>query len=442
MRLLSRVLLALTLLGLLSLAVILSDWLPRTSEREQAAMEALQSDLAQTRGQRNAADYLRLAAFDLDADLIATISAEDRAVRSQSRRVAEDDYAFTVAEGRYPKLAPWPQTDWECEVWPEVDDQGCLPRVRSREVEARAMLAEHNRWLAIETGLIDFDHVRADMQLALIPMGPPSTGKPVALAAALQHIDGDTAGALDRLCIHITSWRQLRAQSNNLITDMLGIAIINRLLRLAAEIAAEVPDLPRPDSCAAALSLLEDDELLQCRAFAGEHELWQALLSGATEEELLLDTPWKALFWNPRHTRALVALQPALFCQTTHADRVARRSLEPPMPGFSCDGWQRAFNSSGCIVLNGSNSNDRYYHRVLDLDARFRLFQLADWIRSQDGHADVSALLAEMPQELRNPAYRFELDAEHDLLRVSQVDTGHGQWWSLPLWPAASRPEH
>ena len=112
------------------------------------------------------------------------------------------------------------------------------------------------------------------------------------------------------------------------------------------------------------------------------------------------------------------------------------------MPGFSCDGWQRAFNSSGCIVLNGSNSNDRYYHRVLDLDARFRLFQLADWIRSQDGHADVSALLAEMPQELRNPAYRFELDAEHDLLRVSQVDTGHGQWWSLPLWPAASRPEH
>lgn len=432
-----RIALLLLLLALLWLAFMQAGSLPGSSAAQREALASLEGERTQVHGSRNAAEFMRLFEYVLDATQLAEVSAEDHRVRLGRSRSVEEDWNETVAEGEYPRLGTWSSADWQCQAWPDEDDSGCLPRIRAHLDEARALLEASRERLAKETALDGYDHVRVRTDLALFPMGPPSAGGAVALAAALDHVDGRSEAALHRLCTHIATWRSLRANNNSLITDMLGVAVLSRLLRLAAEITAEQPEAWVP-ACESALQPLSDAEIDQCPVFAGEFAYQRQMLGS----ELLGAADWGALgarlLWNQNHTELLMAQPLAWYCGPEHADRASRRSAKPTAPEVSCSPWQRAFNFAGCMLVDvGGPDLDRYYLRVLDLDAKFRLLQVARWLRAQGQAGDMALRLSRLPEDMQSPEHRLAL-SQDGYLELSLLDQSRTASWRIPLWQAST----
>lgn len=432
-----RIAFLLLVLALLWLGSIQAGWLPTSSAAQRDALASLERERAQVHGEHNAAEFMRLFEYVLDAEQLAQVSAEDQRVRAARIRSLEEDWNETVAEGRYPRLSSWPSVEWQCQAWPDENDQGCLPRIRAHLNEARTLLEASRERLAKEAELDGYDHVRVRTDLALFPMGPPSAGGAVALAAALDHVDGRSEAALDRLCTHISTWRRLRSNNNSLITDMLGAAVLSRLLRLTAEISAEQPTLWVP-ACESALLPLSDTEVEQCPVFAGEFAYQRQMLNS----EVLGAAGWGELgarvLWNQNHTEILMAQPLAWYCQPEHADRAKRRSAKPAPPQVICGPWQRAFNFAGCMLVDvGGPDLDRYYLRILDLDAKFRLVQVARWLREQDEAGDMELRLSMLPKALQSPEHRLGF-GQDGYLELTLLEQSRSATWRIPLWQSSA----
>ncbi|HRQ64086.1 MAG TPA: hypothetical protein PKZ76_04345, partial [Xanthomonadaceae bacterium] len=82
------------------------------------------------------------------------------------------------------------------------------------------------------------------------------------------------------------------------------------------------------------------------------------------------------------------------------------------------------FNSMGCRLLPLFRVRHRdHYHRLLDIDALLRMFELAQWLRR---HVDAEAAFANRPAVWRLPHHGVELDAEAGLLRMLPLAPGSG----------------
>lgn len=439
MRWIIRSVLILAALGLLWLGLVLSHWLPRPTAEEQAALAAFEQPQAQVSGERNAAEFLRLFEYVLTADELAEVSAIDQANLARFER-PEDEFQFqTHAEGRYARLPPVEAADWHCDPWREQSGPHCLDQIRANEAAARSLIVEHAARLQKEMALAEFDHVAT-----LLPAfnahitGSLHPGVLVMVAAAIEHLDGHTQAALDRLCTHASAWRQLRGNSDSLLNQMIGVAAISRLLRMTSEIQAEAPGI-HPKACEDAFRPLADRELLMCAVMRGEfdfqHQAAQTL--DAAEQDRWWDRLVRRVY-NRRHTEARLALPLAWYCQEGHAERVRTRSATPVPAEHQCSFWQHASNPIGCILADiASPTFDRYYLRTLDLDGRLRLYQVARWI-AESGRDPVAAL-AELSVEMRSPEHEFSVDGS-GRLRMSVLDNSRGEYWTLaPM--ARERPD-
>ena len=97
-------------------------------------------------------------------------------------------------------------------------------------------------------------------------------------------VDGDVAGAFDRLCQDSATWRRLRARSDMLIQDMIGVAQMSNAAQLYAQILAEQPaGFAAP--CPEVFASLSDDELDQCAVFRMEYLVWRNSMPQAIEGE-------------------------------------------------------------------------------------------------------------------------------------------------------------
>lgn len=439
MRWMIRGMLVLGALGLLWLGLVLSQWLPRPTAEEQAALAAFERPQAQVKGERNAAEFLRLFEYQLTAEERAEVSAIDQAALAAIAEPAEELRFKSHAEGRYPRLPTLEPADWHCIPWQEPPNRGCLAEVRANEQAAREMLTVHGTRLQKEMTLAGYDHV--DTPLPAFNshiIGSRYPGLLVTVAAAIEHIDGQTDVALERLCSHASAWRQLQGSSDSLINHMIGEAAISRLLRMTIEIQAEAP-AAHPQSCQSAFRPLADRELLMCTVMRGEFDY----MRHATRTHYLeTQGSWWDIFgerlYNRRHTEARLALPLAWYCQDQHAERVRLRSATPAPPEFQCSVWQAAYNPIGCILAEiASPTFDRYYLRTLDLDARLRLYQAARWI-ARSGK-DPATALGELPAELRSPEHAFSVDA-NGRLRVSMLDDSRGDHWSMAQVGQIGRP--
>jgi len=355
----------------------------------QRALVARMMEPTPPLGSRNAYPLLWLSRYELSDEQIEHHITQDvaqwRALMAQpdSRivRKARLEFASTAA-GKYPSLPStygWPTI---CFPW-EID---CLDRVRVDPAVARALVARLSGYLPRLDRLAGFDH-------ATNPFGPHTAGIRLNLStflgtgltdAALRHLDGDSAGASQRLCALAATWRRLRARTDDLSVDASGISMLVASLRLHADMRAELPDAPaQSPECEAVFAPLEDAEYDQCTA-------WRANYRASTEpmDALALAGPeglgWfeRVGYWrderNPDRIET-AQLVDETYCSEAHRERIRTRArIEIADDYGHCTAGERVFHPMRCaqVELTSSRMGD-FHDSLLDLDAWLALHGLA-----------------------------------------------------------------
>jgi hypothetical protein len=431
------------------LGIVLSGVMPRTNADQKAAQEALRQPLPPL-GSRNAFASVWLSTWDVpaaerDAVMQADIAAWTK-FRSEPHKVGE---AFqSSAKDKYPAV-PRPSGDATlCQNWSE----GCLAKVRANPQVARESAAKYAVFAQKGEELAQFDHLSMLLPMTFDAPIPPLAGySNVALTnAALKAVDGDAAGALADTCRFAATWRQLRAHTDLLIGDMVGVAYVAAAADLATQIQATAPaDLAWPAMCDTAFAPLADSELDQCAEMHSEYRGYDDILGQqeailGPEEGNSLARWLTAHFMNARRTAGAMAPSYAAFCTDAARQRNAQRKpiaqQEVSTPTCATPDW--IFDPVGCAVQAKALPDfSPYYNRILDLDARLKALQTARWLRTQL-QENLPAALAARPANLQTPLQPMVLsdDRQHLTLTLLDRDPTRHQWVIAmpPPLPAAT----
>lgn len=418
-------------LPLLWLGLVASQVLPRLRSEDVAAV-AMLSQPAPIQGARNA--FALLQSFDRDVPE----SDWERVAAAQMAKVQGsqllDGYAVP-AGAEYPAYPPLPPALKDvCSAW----GGQCLTQVRAQTDAVRTYVAQSAARLARGERLLDHDHYRYGGTLRVDSPIMPMAGyfNQLQMAIALRHVDGDTAGALDQLCRHVSGWRRLRANTDLLIMDMLGIALISGAVDLYADILADMPaDYAAP--CAQAFAPLESSELQMCAILHAEFQSYresarvlgtQVVLAVAGESSPL---GWFGTWFdNPAHRDAVVARPLARFCSDAHQARVQARLATPILQSAGCGTAEWAFDPAGCKLSELMVDYEPYYQRQLDLDGRLRLLNLALRLRGLDAIAAQQAF-DQRGADLRSAAHEMSIDTAAHAVRMRPLDRSRGEVWEL-----------
>jgi hypothetical protein len=333
------------------------------------------------------------------------------------------------------RLLPCPATDGRCLQEVRGDAEGVRTRLQAWEP-----FRQQNRRLD------RYDHVRNAFPPLLWAPTPPlmDLPRPELSRAALLHVDGDSAQALDEICRFAAIWRRLGTRTDSLIIRLVGTRYVALSAQLHAEILAETaPTLVVPERCRYALAPFEDSEFDLCPIMRQEFAAGIAILDAAQREEgeaAARNGPIRRVLLNRKHLQALTSAPLAWYCQDAHRQYVAGREPlprgVPPRP--RCSRMETLFNSMGCRLLPLSRVRHRdHYHRLLDIDALLRMFELAQWLRQQD---DADAAFADRPADWRLPHHGVELDAEAGLLRMRPLAPDSGAEQTIRFRARACAP--
>jgi hypothetical protein len=234
-------LLVLIVVAGLWLGLVLTEWLPLATAEQQAARAALMSEENTVRGERNAFAALWMFEFDAPESEWESITRIDVDTFAAAARQPGPVRGFhSDAERRFGRLAAASGADPDlCGLW----GANCVEQVRARTEATRTRLAGYAPRLARGERLHGYDHF-AYLFEPHMDSPVPSPGALFTLqitASALDFVDGRTDEAFDRLCRNTRTWRRLRANTDSLVTDMLGVAQMSSAARVYAEMLAEMP---------------------------------------------------------------------------------------------------------------------------------------------------------------------------------------------------------
>lgn len=438
MRKLLKIFGVLLLLVLAWLGLILSEWLPRPTEDELAAMALLKPEPASIAGDRNAFAATWLFGYDVPEAELEKVAAADAATFLAAAKLSGQVTDFkSTADGKYPGVPSPPSNDpLLCENW----GSGCLARVRANPEASRARVAEFAKRLNHSDRLSKYDHYRYGFLPRYdSPIGGGAAFQLQLTAAALDYLDGNVDAAFARVCRDTATWRRLRAHSDALIMDMLGVAQMSNATRLYAEMLGEQSvDFAPP--CPETFAPLRDAEINQCASLRGEFLFSRNSFIDAVRTNAFAAHPrprWYtetlARLINERHVVGLTASAFAPVCGKANRERVRRRDPEPLPFAVACDGLAWGFDPVGCAQFFESvpTYND-YYQRVLDLDARLKLLHSALWLRTQPLDGDRGSQFAARPAELQSAHHAMTFDAERSVLRMTNLQKSKGEYWELP----------
>lgn len=250
----------------------LSRWLGPTDAQE-VALKAIRQ-LPPLEG-RNAFGALWLLPYDIPQAEQERVLAEDlRRFASVSPGAAGQTNPAgmfsTSAEMRYPKQSLSPQdTDAWC-----GGNGGCLQKVRADRNRYAALISRHAAVIARAEGLSAYDGIRhprtANSLEFFLP--PYQFSKLPATQYAVDFVDGRRYEAFEGTCTAIATWRHLGADSDTLITRLIGTTYSADVYgRLFAEMLAETPrDFGLPPACSQAFAATTEEELSMCLAMQGE----------------------------------------------------------------------------------------------------------------------------------------------------------------------------
>lgn len=440
MRKLMRWLMVLALLLLAWLGLVLSEWLPRPTEAELAAIAALQAEPTNVGGERNAFAAFWLFGYDVPESEIEAIAAADVArFNEEVKRSGVVTDFKSSAEGRYPTIAAPPGNDpLLCDTW----GSDCLTRVRSNLAGSRARVAEFAQRLARSETFYQYDYYHYQFQPRFdSPIGVAQAMSLRLTSTALDYLDGQVSSAFDRLCTETAFWRRLRSHADILVVDMVGIAQMSGAAQLYAQMLAEQPaTFAAP--CTQVFEPLVDSELEQCAEMRFEHQSLANSLHDALSAKGMAVALDGSRWWdlagplaNESHLIRMSARDVGRFCMAPHRERLARRDPAPLPPAEPiCSGSDWIVDPLSCYLGSFVGADfETYYRRVLDLDARLKLVSTIIWMRAQPADGDRAAQFTARSPALSSPAHDLTYDATSGMLRMTNLEKGRGQYWQIPF---------
>ena len=247
------------------------------TEAQAKALALLRQNLKPTNG-RNAFPALWFADYDVPADQLDTVFAQDRlrvqAWLAKLPPAGTEPAAFVdAAAGRYAKLPPLSDADKALSCG--IHDGDCLAKVRNHRDSVRALLSRNELRLHHEESLANYDYAWSEMPTDVrTPLPPYSSAQLWLTAAALDFADGQQAAALNRTCMSALTMRRLYASNNTLIGTMVADARLRAAANLFIHMLAELPtDQALPNSCAGAFAAATPRDVDLCPSMQGEFRL-------------------------------------------------------------------------------------------------------------------------------------------------------------------------
>lgn len=311
---------------------------------------------------------------------------------------------------------------------------GCLAQVRAQPQAVAAALLPQATVLARMDELAAHGHYLSPLPLDAATPVPALQPLFVPLSAhALAHVQGDSQRALAGVCRDAGIGRMLLAHGENLLTGMVGGAMLAAYAQLFADVLAELPpDTPLPAGCATALAPLSPEQTSNCASLRGEFTM---IRDGyALTEEVVWtglgftgNNGWAApavakFFYNRDKSLARSAETLGHACLPETWQAIAEDRPMPAMPVPSAWRLECAANVVGCILTRISGpAYSHYGKRQQDVAAQLRLVQAVLWLR---GHAAAGAdapladLLEGLPAGLRSPHRPIRVAADGSALET------------------------
>jgi hypothetical protein len=433
MSLIARLVAAALILLTLFAALLWSNALPRITPEQRRALDLMEAESGRADGQRNAFPMLWFLLQDVPAERIDALFAADLA-EYQRLDALGDSAGF-----QSPSHAEFPPLRLDQSRLCQPRDVSCLEQVRADPDQARETVASLQPVLERLDALRTADHLRYALPSSYHSPLPAlgGLGNLQALRNALLFAEGETDAALDATCSDFATWRRLRARTDMLIADMIGIAYGRMQLQLLAGMLAELPpEHPLPQACDQALAEPGEDEFDQCEAWRGEYRLARNLqlgtgpndLAASLEKDGLAGSGLGALAINPKATVAYFAQDLARLC-------AAGESIPPFKPGLG----DQLFNRMGVILHEiGRPGYESYRLRAQDFATLLQAARTVAWLR---GQPDQAAGFTARPEGYRLYAESLELDPEGRRLVWSARERRSGEPESpaLPL-PGSALP--
>lgn len=300
----------------------------------------------------------------------------------------------------------------------------CLATMRGHEQVVRDWLQSEAARLDLAERALNADHLANPYSLGIET--PLASFKPLRLplnAIALQALDGDLPGALDRACGMLAAERRFFAHDGMLIDKMVHGALIDGAAGLVLGIRRADPTAPMPASCAQALAPVVPEHYLACGAFKHEYGMvasvsrqldgvgrdgWhpqQALVSWTLTSDRLM-RGWSATHFVPMCSDEGKAAILAGDVPT---------STDPRPDYASIDFW--AAPISRILADIAAPAYDKYQHRLLDHAASLRLHLAV--VAAVNGELAVDAV----PQAAASHGYTITVEDGHWVLPLKGAGT-------------------
>lgn len=417
----------------------------RGATDEQKSALALLEDPGPPAG-RNGFALVWLLEYDMPDSEREAVLAQD-VQRFAQRPFQQSDIAanFTsVAEGRYQKSQSGSDGSPYCR-WRE---EGCLAKVRANTAAYTRLIAADAAILARAESLASYGYVRSTF--------PPRLDMPIPAYRQLVHpltkhaytfVSGDTDAALDGVCRDATTARMMIGSGDNLITSMIGAAMLEGNSALLADMLAELPtDHILPSSCTRAFALAAPEEFSACATMRGEARFMfggmRQIPAEYKDQGFLQGALWP-IFFDAEKTVARMAPSLAWYCTQPVLTAVTRDVPAPPPPATESIGetpLQCFDNIAGCVLSDVAPTDlTSYQHRLQD--ARMRLMTMGTllWLRDHPADEAMAQHLARTPEMLRSKHRPLALTKDRKAVSIPLFNTGHAQQWSVPL-PASRKP--
>lgn len=414
---------------------------------QAAALDLLQPPPAP--GGRNAWATLWLQDYDVPADRVAVVYAQERAhLQAWLARLPAD---ATDTPGYVPLAA---QTFAKRPSLTADDNQllcairyaDCLAKARAQAGPLRALLTRQSSRLAALQALTRDDALWDDMPISLQTSVPEfgTAMKLLLTAPALDFVEGRQAQALDALCTQAVTVRRLHAHTNSLLGAMVAVAWVDGIEReLAGMLAKSPPEQAIPAACTQAFAPVASADVSLCAPMQGEFEHVAATAA--------LPVDPRRVGWftrlrlrgliDPRGVRRLIAPSFAWACRT---DVLATASADRPLPANGVpdvryDLFDAVSNAVGLILARIAPPNyAQYLQRNQDYAAGLRL---TAWLLQH--HGDTSGadgwqqrLQQALPALQQDGERRFAIapDGRHVRMDYRARRPGH-EALVLPLGP-------
>ncbi len=415
------------------------------TDAQEAALAMMREPLPPV--QRNAFPALWLMPYDIPDAKRDEVFAEDlRRLKAMpftpsadpAEKVGAADY-ISVAAKRY--LTPAMSVDDSTLFC--TGREPCLAKIGADPATYTALLARHAALLDRVETLWDHDGLRHSFGLRLdMPFPPYHFGNLARTRHALWFVQERRAEAFDGVCRTITAWRRIGANSDNLISRMMGDAYSGQSYpHLFAEMLAETPrDFALPPSCADAFATPTGAELSVCQAMRGEFAYQDsgmlAIGSGAFGEPTWWPEVMLPLIFDEEMTAADAAEALGYYCSAGFERRM-REDVRIPRPEMSLGltRFQCVSNSLGCMLAEtAAPAFEGYAGRLQDSNANLRLIGVL--LRLREDTADTRSFAVRLQSaagEIGSVSREVSLTSDGRSVRLRNYQKSMSEYREIPL---------